>query len=119
MRHQCEGKKLGRTASHRRAMFRNLISSFFLHERIETTDAKAKELRRLAEPLISRAKEDSVHARRMVARWVRDRAVVKKLFEEIAPRFAQRPGGYTRIVRVRNRHGDNAPVSLIELLPQE
>jgi large subunit ribosomal protein L17 len=99
-------------------MFRNMVVSLFQHERIETTDAKAKELRRLAERLITQGKKDTVHARRMAARWVRDPDVLRKLFTEIAPRYTSRPGGYTRIVKIGNRHGDNAPVSLIELIPE-
>lgn len=118
MRHLNSGKKLGRTASHRHAMLRNLVVSFFEHERVQTTSAKAKELRSIAERLITRSKQDTLHNKRIVARWVRNGKVLRKLFEEIAPRFATRPGGYTRIAKVGFRHGDNAPLSIIELLPE-
>ncbi|NUN12681.1 MAG: 50S ribosomal protein L17 [Myxococcales bacterium] len=117
MRHLNSGKKLGRTASHRHAMLRNLVVSFFEHERVQTTDAKAKELRSIAERLITRSKQDTLHNKRMVARWVRNGAVLRKLFDDIGPRFATRPGGYTRIAKVGFRHGDNAPLCIIELLP--
>jgi large subunit ribosomal protein L17 len=99
MRHAVSHRKLGRTSAHRQAMFRNQLASFIEHERIRTTLAKAKELRPLAERLITRGREDTVHARRMVGRYVPDRGLIKKLFEEISPRFSDRPGGYTRIRR--------------------
>lgn len=117
MRHRKQGRKLGRTASHRLAMFRNMVVSLFAHERIETTDARAKELRSIAEKLITMGKKGTLHARRNAARWVQDSAVLQKLFDDIGPRFSERPGGYTRIVKLRNRHGDNAPISIIELVP--
>ncbi|MBI4410400.1 MAG: 50S ribosomal protein L17, partial [Gemmatimonadetes bacterium] len=97
MRHRKDGRKLNRTAEHRAAMLRNLATSLFLHGRLETTVAKAKELRRFAEPLITRAKRGDLHARRLVARKIRDDEALAKLFGEIAPRFAERAGGYTRV----------------------
>ena len=119
MRHQKDGRKLGRSTSHREAMFRNMVTSFLQYEKITTTDAKAKELRKVAEKMITLGKQGSLHARRQAASFVRDRAVVKKLFEEISPRFKDRAGGYTRIIKAGNRVGDNAPLSIIELIPQE
>jgi large subunit ribosomal protein L17 len=135
MRHQRAGLHLSRTSAHRRALFSNLIAALFTHERIQTTDAKAKETRRLAERTItlarrlgdvltkdpeSRSVEEKarvVHAIRLARRLVRDRGAVVKLFDEIGPRFLGRPGGYTRIVKVGNRPGDAAPVSILELMP--
>ncbi len=119
MRHQKAGRKLSRTRSHRRAMFRNMLASIFAHEKIETTTPKAKELRPLAEKLITLGKRGDLHARRQVLSLIPDRKVVHKLFEEIAPRFQNRQGGYTRIVRSGFRAGDNAPLSIIELLPED
>jgi large subunit ribosomal protein L17 len=111
--------KLGRTASHRKAMLRNMVTSLFREERVETTVPKAKEARRVAERMITVAKRGNLHARRRAGRVVRDAAVLKKLFDEIAPRFAERPGGYTRILKTGFRAGDNAPLSILELLPDE
>ena len=116
MRHRKKGRKLQRTASHRRAMLRNLATSLFRHERIETTTAKAKELRPYAERLITLARRGDLHARRLVARKIQDREVLGKLFDEISSRYAERPGGYTRILKLRNRKGDAAEISLIELV---
>ena len=116
MRHQNTGRKLNRTSSHRKAMFSNMATSLFEHERIRTTDAKAKEIRRVAEKLVTLAKKGDVSARRLVARTVRDPEVLKKLFDDIGPRYAERAGGYTRIVKIGHRAGDNAPMSLIELV---
>ena len=116
MRHRKKGRKLPRTASHRRAMLRNLATSLFRHERIETTTAKAKELRPYAERLISLARRGDLHARRLVARKIQDREVLGKLFDEISSRYAERPGGYTRILKLGNRKGDAAEISLIELV---
>ncbi len=116
MRHRKKGRKLNRTASHRRAMLRNMATSLFLHERVETTTAKAKELRPYAERLITLAKRGDLHARRLAAAKVRDRAVVGKLFDDIGPRFQDRPGGYTRILKLGARKGDAADMSLIELV---
>ena len=116
MRHRKKGRKLQRTASHRRAMLRNLATSLYRHERIETTTAKAKELRPYAERLITLARRGDLHARRLVARKIQDREVLGKLFDEISPRYAERPGGYTRILKLGNRKGDSAEISLIELV---
>jgi large subunit ribosomal protein L17 len=120
MRHRCKGRKLGRTWAHRKSMMRNLVTSLFEHEQVETTDAKAKEVRSVAERLITLAKRGGggVAGRRQAARVVRDRRVVKKLFEEIAPRYADRPGGYTRIVKVESRLGDSAPLSILQLVKE-
>jgi large subunit ribosomal protein L17 len=116
VRHRNKGRKLSRTPSHRTATLRNLAASLFLHERIETTTAKAKELRPFAERLITLARRGDVHARRLAARKLHDRQVLGKLFEDIAPRFSERPGGYTRILKLGNRKGDAAEMSLIELV---
>jgi large subunit ribosomal protein L17 len=118
MRHLKAGKKLGRTSSHRLATLRNMVTSFLQHEQIETTDAKAKELKRLADKMVSLGKRGDLHARRQAMSILRDETVGKKLFDDIAPRFKDRSGGYTRILKVGHRHGDNAPVSLIELVVQ-
>jgi large subunit ribosomal protein L17 len=137
MRHRRAGVHLSRTSAHRQALFSNLVAALFTNERIRTTDAKAKETRRLAERTITwarrvgdvlgkkperRSTEESarvVHAVRMARRVVRDRGAVLKLFDEIAPRFADRHGGYTRIVKLDQRPGDAAPMSLLELIPDE
>jgi large subunit ribosomal protein L17 len=118
MRHLKAGKKLGRTSSHRLATMRNMVTSFLQHEQIETTDAKAKELKRLADKMVSLGKRGDLHARRQAMSILRDESVGKKLFDDIAPRFKDRSGGYTRILKVGRRHGDNAPVSIIELVVQ-
>ena len=116
MRHRKKGRKLSRTASHRRATLRSMAENLFRHGRIETTTAKAKELRPYAERLITLAKRGDLHARRQVASKIRDRHVVGALFDEIGPRFADRPGGYTRILKLGARKGDAAEMSLIELV---
>lgn len=116
MRHRKKGRKLSRTASHRKATLRNMAASLFLHERIETTTAKAKELRPFAERLITLGKRGDLHARRLAAAKIGDRDIVGKLFDELGPRFAERPGGYTRILKLGNRKGDAADMSLIELV---
>jgi large subunit ribosomal protein L17 len=116
MRHRKKGRHLGRTTSHRKAMLRNMATSLFKHGRIETTVAKAKELRVYAEPLITKAKRGDLHARRHVARHIRDREALAKLFEEIGPRYAERPGGYTRVIKLGHRAGDAADVAIIELV---
>ena len=116
MRHQKSGRKLNRNSSHRKAMFRNMASSLFEHEIIKTTVPKAKELRRVAEPLITLAKEDSVAHRRMAFDRLRDREVVTKLFNELGPRYAERPGGYLRILKCGYRAGDKAPMAYVELV---
>ena len=116
MRHQKSGRKLNRDSAHRKAMFRNMASSLFANEIIKTTVPKAKELRRVAEPLITLAKEDSVAHRRMAFDRLRDREVVTKLFNELGPRYAERPGGYVRILKCGFRAGDNAPMAYVELV---
>lgn len=115
MRHLNSGRRLGRTSSHRKAMFRNMTSSLLKHEVISTTLAKAKELRRVAEPLITLAKVDAVANRRLAFNRLRDKEAVSVLFS-IAPRFKQRPGGYLRILKCGFRSGDNAPMALVELV---
>lgn len=119
MRHRNAGKKLGRTSSHRKAMFQNMVSSLFKHEMITTTVVKAKELRRIAEPLITLAKTDNVAKRRLAFARLRDRDVVTKLFNQIAPRYKQRPGGYLRILKCGFRAGDNAPIAMVELVDRQ
>lgn len=119
MRHNKAGRRLGRTTSHRVAMFRNMVTSFFAHERITTTDAKAKELRSIAEKMITLGKRGDLHAQRQAASYIRDKQVVTKLFATIAPRFKERNGGYTRIVKLGIRPGDNAPLSIIELVEED
>ncbi len=117
MRHQQSGRKLGRTAAHRKMLYRNLVTALFAHERIQTTVVKAKEARSVAERLITFAKRGDLHARRMAARKINDPAVLQKLFEEIGPRYAERPGGYTRIMRVDGaRKGDGAELAILELV---
>ncbi|HYV85543.1 MAG TPA: 50S ribosomal protein L17 [Patescibacteria group bacterium] len=119
MNHNVGLRKLGRTSSHRRALLRSLTTSLFRHERIKTTLPKAKELRPFAEKLITLARRDDLHARRQVAREVADRDVVKKLFTSLGPRFATRPGGYTRILHLGPRLGDGAQTALVELVGSE
>jgi len=118
MRHLKSGKKLNRNSSHRWALMRNLITALLRDEKIQTTDAKAKELRRWADRVITLGKEGTLHARRRALGIVQDKAVVKKLFDVIAPRFGNRAGGYTSIVKVGWRRGDAAPLSLIQLVAQ-
>lgn len=116
MRHRKKGRKLSRTASHRRATLRNMASSLFRHGRIETTTAKAKELRPYAERLITLARRGDLHARRLAGARIREREVLGILFDEIGPRFQDRPGGYTRIIKLGTRKGDAADMSLIQLV---
>ncbi|WP_293003661.1 50S ribosomal protein L17 [Nevskia sp.] len=116
MRHKVAGRRLGRTTSHRKADLQNMAVSLFQHELIRTTVPKAKELRRVAEPLITRAKADSVANRRIVFSRLRDRAMTQKLFLELGPRYQARPGGYLRILRCGFRPGDNAPMAYVELV---
>jgi large subunit ribosomal protein L17 len=116
MRHLKSGRKLNRNSSHRKAMFRNMANSLFEHEIIKTTVPKAKELRRVAEPLITIAKEDSVAHRRLAFDRMRDKATVGKLFDEIGPRYLERPGGYLRIMKCGYRTGDKAPMAYVELV---
>ncbi|MCF6210945.1 MAG: 50S ribosomal protein L17 [Gammaproteobacteria bacterium] len=121
MRHRQSGRQLNRNSSHRKAMFKNMACSLFRHEIIRTTLPKAKELRGVAEPLITRAKNDSLTNRRVVFNRIRDKEMVGKLFSEIAPRYKERPGGYIRILKCGYRVGDNAPMAFVELIdrPQE
>lgn len=117
MRHRRAGRKFGRNSSNRAAMFKNQVQSLLEYERIETTVPKAKEVRGIAERLITLGKRGGLHSVRLVERVVRKKSVITKLFEELAPRFKDRPGGYTRIVRTRRRLGDGAPMGFLELLP--
>ncbi len=116
MRHNVSGRKLNRTPAHRKMLYRNLVTSLFKHERIQTTVPKAKEARSVAEKLITYAKRGDLHARRMAARKINEPEVLAKLFEEIGPRYADRPGGYTRILRMGPRKGDNAELAILELV---
>lgn len=116
MRHRKSGRKFNRTSAHRKAMFRNMSASLVEHELIKTTVPKAKELRRVAEPLITLAKIDSVANRRLAFARLRSDAAVAKLFNELGPRYSERPGGYTRILKCGFRAGDNAPMAFVELL---
>jgi large subunit ribosomal protein L17 len=119
MRHNKSGRRLGRTTSHRVAMFRNMVTSLFNHERITTTDAKAKELRSIADKMITLGKRGDLHAMRQAASYIREKSIVTKLFTTIAPRYTERPGGYTRIVKLGLRPGDNASLAMIELVEEE
>lgn len=116
MRHRNKGRKLSRTASHRDALLRNMAISLFRHGRISTTTEKAKELRPFAEKLITLAKRGDLHAKRLAARKIHDREVLVSLFDNIAPTFAERPGGYTRILKTGHRRGDGAEMAMIELV---
>jgi large subunit ribosomal protein L17 len=116
MRHQKAGRALGRTSSHRTAMYRNMAVSLIQHEMIRTTLPKAKELRRVVEPLITMAKQDGVARRRLAFSRLRDKASVGKLFDELGPRFKERPGGYLRILKTGYRAGDSAPMAVVQLL---
>jgi len=118
MRHLNTGRKLSRNSEHRHAMFRNMVTSLILHGRVRTTDAKAKELRRYADRMITLGKQQTIAARRRARRYVRTDAALAKLFNELAPLFAQRAGGYTRITKIANRRGDAAPLSVVELTEQ-
>ena len=119
MYHGRAGRKLGRTSSHKEAMLRNMVTSVIKHESIRTTDCKAKELRKLAERMITLGKRGDLHARRQALSVVRDKSVVSKLFGELSERYRTREGGYTRITKVGYRFGDNAPVSILEFIPGE
>lgn len=116
MRHRKSGRKLNRNSSHRRAMFRNMSASLFEHEQIRTTVPKAKELRRVVEPLITMAKTDGAERRRRAFDRLRDRNAVTKLFNELGPRYKDRPGGYIRILKMAPRPGDSAPMALVQLV---
>ena len=116
MRHRKKGRALSRTAAHRKATLRNMATSLILHERIETTTAKAKELRPFVEKLITLGRQGDLHARRLAGRSIADRQVLGKLFDDVGPRFSERPGGYTRILKLGTRRGDAAEMALIELV---
>lgn len=118
MRHRAKGRQLSRTASHKRALMRNMASSLFRHEGITTTVAKAKELRPYAEKLVTLARRGDLHAIRQAERKIKDKDVLSKLFKEIGPRFAARPGGYTRILKLGHRPGDGAEMARIELVAE-
>ncbi len=119
MKHRVVGRRLDRTTEHRTAMLRNLVTSLLDHERIKTTAPKAKELKRFADKIITLGKKGTAHARRTAAVEIHDTAVLEKLFGDVAERFKSRPGGYTRIIRVGNRAGDNAEMALIELVDRK
>jgi len=119
MYHGKAGRKLGRTSSHKEAMFRNMVTSVIKYESIRTTDSKAKELRKLAERMITLGKRGDLHARRQALAVVRDKSLVSKLFGELTERYRNRAGGYTRIIKMGFRFGDNAPVSILEFIPDE
>jgi large subunit ribosomal protein L17 len=116
MRHRKRHGKLARDSAHRKALLRNLVTSLLDHERIETTDAKAKELRRVADRMITLGKRGGLHARRQALSVIRSRAITAKVFDELSDRFRERPGGYTRVLKSRRRSGDAAPMSIIELV---
>ena len=116
MRHRKGLKKLGRSSSHRQAMLRNMVTSLLDHERIQTTDSKAKELRRVAERMITLGKRGDLHARRQALSVIRSKEVTGKVFDELADRYRERPGGYTRVMKLGQRQGDAAPMSIVELL---
>ncbi|MDH5643765.1 MAG: 50S ribosomal protein L17 [Gemmatimonadota bacterium] len=118
MRHRVRGRKLGRTSEHRKALLNNLATALFTHDKVETTEAKAKELRPVAEKLITAARKGDVHARRMVGRRIRNREAADRLFQEVAPKFQDRPGGYTRILKLGHRSGDGAELARIELVSE-
>ena len=119
MRHRRAGKKLGRDSSHRQAMLRNMVTSLFKYEQLETTDAKAKQLRPVAEKIITLAKRGDLHARRQAFAYIKDKAITHRLFGDLRDRYMDRQGGYVRIVKKGNRKGDGAPLSVIQLLPEE
>ena len=119
MRHRKAGRKFNRTASHRKAMFANLANALIKHEQIKTTLPKARDLRRVVEPLITLGKRGDLHARRQAFAQLRDNAMVKKLFDELGPRYKERPGGYTRVLKAGYRHGDMAPMAFIELVDRD
>jgi large subunit ribosomal protein L17 len=119
MRHRNQGRKLNRTASHRRALLASLAAALIKHEQIATTLPKAKELRRVTDRLITLAKRGDLHARRLAASRIRDDAMVAKLFETLGPRYATRPGGYTRVLKAGFRYGDSAPMAVIELVDRD
>ena len=115
MKHRIGVNRLGRKASHRKSLLRNMMTSLFKHERIKTTKTKAREVRRYAEKMITRAKVDTVHNRRIIAKRIWDKSILAKLFTDIGPRFVERPGGYTRIIKLGKRYGDSAETVFLEL----
>lgn len=119
MRHRLEGRKLGREADHRKALINNLVKSLIKHEKIKTTHSKAMEAKRLAERIVTYGKKGQVHHRRLVFKFINDRSLVKKIFDEIAPRYNERNGGYTRVIKLGYRKGDCAPISLLEWVKDE
>lgn len=119
MRHKKAANKLGRNSSHRKAMLRNMVTSLFRHEQLETTDAKAKQIRAVAEKMITLAKRGDLHARRQALNYMTDKATTHRLFEELKDRYIDRQGGYVQIIKKGVRKGDGAPVSIIQLLPEE
>ena len=119
MRHRVSGRRLGRGPSHQKAMFRSLASSLIIHEHLETTDARAKELRRVADRLVTLGKKGTLHARRQAYKFLNDHQLVQKLFDEIAPRFSERQGGYTRLVKSRIRFVDQAPMTFVRFVTDE
>ena len=116
MRHQVAGRKLGRTVDHRLALYRNLVADLFKYEKIVTTEAKAKEVRKLAEKMITLGKEGSLSSRRRVLAFITDKNIVQKVFTDLAPRYMERPGGYTRLIKLGPRVGDGAPTAKLELV---
>jgi large subunit ribosomal protein L17 len=116
MRHRARARKFGRSSAHRLAMYRNMVTSLLEHGRVETTDAKAKEVRRIAERMITLGKRGTLHARRRALRVIRNREVAARVFGDLAERFRERPGGYTRVLKLRRRVGDAAPLSILELV---
>ena len=119
MNHRKTGRKLGRTSAHRKSLFRNLVTSLLDHEQIQTTDAKAKELRGVTEKLITLGKRGTLHARRQALQTIRSKDVTAKLFSELADRYRERPGGYTRVIKLGQRAGDAAPMAIIELVDRD
>jgi large subunit ribosomal protein L17 len=119
MKHRVGFNRLGRKTSHRKALYRGMMTALFKYERIKTTKAKAREIRRVAEKIITRAREDSVHNRRIIARSIQDKQILAKLFSDIAPRFEGRPGGYTRILKLGQRFGDASEMVLLELVERK
>ena len=116
MRHQVAGRKLGRSSAHRRALYRNLVTDLLNYEKITSTEAKAKEIRSLAEKMITLGKEGGLNSRRQALSFILDKRIADKVFNELAPRYAERPGGYTRIIKLGPRLGDGAPMAQIELV---
>ena len=119
MNHRKTGRKLGRTSAHRKSLFRNMVTSLLDHEQIQTTDAKAKELRGVAEKMITLGKRGTLHARRQALQTIRSKDVTAKLFSELADRYRERPGGYTRVIKLGQRAGDAAPMAIIELVDRD